>query len=467
MKYIKRRIKLIKENNVKTKSGRGATSVVVDLCVCMLLINPNFMDNLLDKGLKGRYTNNSSVFITDLKNLLFGKNRLKVGKFLEDNICIEDTQMDRVNSLFNEYSNDFDIEEDWNKLVSARNLARNIQDKIFLEEKLTEDSIKYVYWLGPNKTDEHTEDIVIETIDDKQYSVNINKKINLTKTQSFNTILNTLFGKVDSLYSEDVMLPKWDKLTREWVKLIYNNAKPNIKSHIKKFIDPERIESLTYFGYFDIKHSDKRFENLGELIPELNKNILELSDLLGEIWKQREICLENLDVITKEWDEKKIFILNSRIIEYFITNSFKKLSTSEVEVVDGYVKAKDKVKMRMAKLILNIIGSEEKDIYYFTSGGNSFYKIPSRNLFRENYDSFDIYYDCHTELTPNEDEELNDSNFKIKLKLNNEDLLSISLQTKFSGLEMSGKLSSKYKIEFVSDFNYQIFKLETKSNEIS
>jgi hypothetical protein len=123
--------------------------------------------------------------------------------------------------------------------------------------------------------------------------------------------------------------------------------------------------------------------------------------------------------------------------------------------------------MRMAKLILNIIGSEEKDIYYFTSGGNSFYKIPSRNLFRENYDSFDIYYDCHTELTPNEDEELNDSNFKIKLKLNNEDLLSISLQTKFSGLEMSGKLSSKYKIEFVSDFNYQIFKLETKSNEIS
>jgi hypothetical protein len=271
----------------------------------MLLINPNFMDNLLDKGLKGRYTNNSSVFITDLKNLLFGKNRLKVGKFLEDNICIEDTQMDRVNSLFNEYSNDFDIEEDWNKLVSARNLARNIQDKIFLEEKLTEDSIKYVYWLGPNKTDEHTEDIVIETIDDKQYSVNINKKINLTKTQSFNTILNTLFGKVDSLYSEDVMLPKWDKLTREWVKLIYNNAKPNIKSHIKKFIDPERIESLTYFGYFDIKHSDKRFENLGELIPELNKNILELSDLLGEIWKQREICLENLDVITKEWDEKK------------------------------------------------------------------------------------------------------------------------------------------------------------------
>jgi hypothetical protein len=33
----------------------------------MLLINNDFLSNILDKGIRGRYNENSQVFITDLK----------------------------------------------------------------------------------------------------------------------------------------------------------------------------------------------------------------------------------------------------------------------------------------------------------------------------------------------------------------------------------------------------------------
>ena len=254
------------------------------------------------------------------------------------------------------------------------------------------------------------------------------------------------------------MLPKWDKLVREWVKLVYTNSKPNIKAQIKKFIDPERIESLTYFGYFDIKHSNPNVAILGEFIPELNENILNFSDLMSEIWKQKEKCLDNLSEVDNEWNEKKIFILNSRIIEYYITSEFKKITQDKAAADEnGFIKSTDKVKMRIAKLILDTIGSQEKDVYYFTTSGDTFYRIPERDFFRKNYDDLTILYDCHTELTPSkEDEELNNSNFKIKLMLDENQLLLIDLETKFSGGEMSGRFSSKYKIEFAADFNYQI-----------
>lgn len=454
MKYIKPR-NLITEDT-QEKTNKGSTSIIFDLCVCMLLINPNFLDKLLDVGLKARYSEDSSIFLNDLKNLLFAKNRLKVGKFVEDR-CVEDPEMNRINSLFNQYSNDFNIEQDWNKLIKARNLARNIQDKLLIDEKLTSEMVTAVYWIGPNKTDDHNEDMVVEIATGKQFSININKKINLTKTQSFNTVLSILFNKSDNLFSDD-MLPKWDKLVREWVKLVYTNSKPNIKAQIKKFIDPERIESLTYFGYFDIKHSNPNVAILGEFIPELNENILNFSDLMSEIWKQKEKCLDNLSEVDNEWNEKKIFILNSRIIEYYITSEFKKITQDKAAADEnGFIKSTDKVKMRIAKLILDTIGSQEKDVYYFTTSGDTFYRIPERDFFRKNYDDLTILYDCHTELTPSkEDEELNNSNFKIKLMLDENQLLLIDLETKFSGGEMSGRFSSKYKIEFAADFNYQI-----------
>ena len=74
------------------------TNIVQEICVSMLLLNHSFLDNILDKGIKLRYMENSSVFLTDLKNLLLAKNRLKLGKFL-DNKCVEDDEISKVNGF--------------------------------------------------------------------------------------------------------------------------------------------------------------------------------------------------------------------------------------------------------------------------------------------------------------------------------------------------------------------------------
>jgi hypothetical protein len=54
----------------------------------------------------------------------------------------------------------------------------------------------------------------------------------------------------------------------------YTKMQIRIYKHIEKFIDPKRIETIGYFDYFDIRHSDPRFKHLGEFIKDFNKNIL-------------------------------------------------------------------------------------------------------------------------------------------------------------------------------------------------
>ena len=93
MKWLKR-YELFKESNKYSNKG-----LITEMCVSMLLINNNFLDSILDKGLKARYSENSQIFLTDLKNLLITKNRLKLGIFTE-NRCVEDDDMSKINTLF-------------------------------------------------------------------------------------------------------------------------------------------------------------------------------------------------------------------------------------------------------------------------------------------------------------------------------------------------------------------------------
>jgi hypothetical protein len=67
MKWL-RNFELFKES--KTYSDK---SLITEICVSMLLINNDFLSNILDKGIRGRYNENSQVFITDLKSLLLAK----------------------------------------------------------------------------------------------------------------------------------------------------------------------------------------------------------------------------------------------------------------------------------------------------------------------------------------------------------------------------------------------------------
>ena len=456
MKWL-RNFEIFKES--KTYSNKN---LITEICVSMVLINNEFLDNVLDRGLKARYSENSSIFLTDLKNLLLAKNRLQLGKF-EGEKCIEDDETSKINGLFDEV--EFDIEKDWNILVNARITARNIIDKLIPDEKLTTDDIKTIFWLGPNQDDDHQENIIIELNSGKQYSFFLNKNLSSQKTASFNTFADDLIGPDLDLLFKQEYLPKWDKLTQEWVRILYENANKNIQLHIEKFIDPKRIESLGYFEYFDLRHSDHKYKHLGEFIKDFNKNILKFPDLMSEIWKNRDNCFMDPERVYEEWMETKIVILNSKILENLFTTSLKSNFADDIKKLDdGFKQAEGAVKMKLFKTLVEKMGCTERPVYYLGSNGNIFNYLPERDFFRKNYDDLTIKFDYHVNFTVSEEEESNDFKIKMKLELDGSKLLDMTIVIKFSS-EMSGKLSAKYKFDLSSNFNYIIATKKTEGLE--
>lgn len=450
----------MKINNYKlfleSKKEFSQKNTVQEICTCMILLNNEFLDNILDRGLKARYSENSQIFITDLKNLLLAKNRLNLGKFTEEK-CVVDDDLSKVNSVFD--SLEFDIEKDWDDLVNARVTARNIIDKLLPDQKLESSLIRDIYWIGPNKDSDHSEDIVIELTDGKQYGFCLNKNLSNQKSASFNLFADDFIGAdIDRLYKEEY-LSKWNKLTQQWIRIIYENSNKNIQLHIEKFIDPKRIDDIGYFEYFDIKHKDPRFKFLGELIKEFDKNILKFSDLMNEIWKNRESCFMDVTRVYKEWMETKIVILNSKILENLFTTSLKSKHQSDVVKVEGPWKlANGTPKMKLFKTLVEKMGCLERPIYFLGRKGDDFNLVPERNFFRKFYDDLDIKFDYHVNFTVSEEEENNDFKIKIKLELDSQTLIDMFITVKFSGGEMSGKLSAKYKFDLADNFNYLISK---------
>jgi hypothetical protein len=451
MKWLKN-YEYFKES--KTYSSK---QLISEICVSMILINNQFLDNILDRGLKARYSENSSVFLTDLKNLLLAKNRLHLGRFADDGRCYSDDELSKVNNIFDNI--EFDIEKDWNLLNNARITARNIIDKLLPDEKLESSKIKNIYWLGPNKTDEYNEDIVIETLDDRQFSFYLNKNLAAQKSASFNTFAEDLIGAdLEKMFSEDY-LTRWDKLTQQWVTIIYENSNKEIQRHIEKFIDPKRIDAINYFDYFDIKHTDLRFRHLGEFFKEFDKNILKFSDLMTEIWKNRDNCFMDPIRVYKEWMETKIVLLNSKILENLLTTSLKSNHKENItKLEDGFKLAGGNIKMKLIKTLVEKIGCLERPIYFLGNNGNSFNMVPSREFFRKHFDDINIKFDYHVDFKVSDEEENNDFTIKLNMEMDNQKLVDMSVIVKFSGGEMSGKLSAKYKFELSPNFNYIISK---------
>ncbi len=455
MKWL-RDYRLFKESKQEKISYKN---LIEEICTSMVLLNNEFLDNLLDRGLKARYSESSEIFVTDLKNLLLAKNRLNLGKFDGDK-CVEDNELSKVNSSFD--SIEFNIEKDWDKLVNARTTARNIIDKLLPDQKLESDLIKDIFWLGPNKDEDHKEDIVIELTDGRQFSLYLNKNLSTQKTASFNLFADDLIGAdIDRLYKEEY-LPKWDKLTQQWIKTIYENSTKNIQQHIEKFIDPKRIDDIGYFEYYDIRHKDPRFKYLGEFIKEFDKNILKFSDLMNEIWKKKDNCFLDSERVYKEWTETKIVILNSKILENLLTSSLKSNHTDDIKKLDDEWKlAGGTVKMKLFKTLVEKMGCLERPIYFLGQNGNVFNLVPSRDFFRKHYDDLSIKFDYHVNFKVSEEEDNNDFRIKIKLELDNQTLIDMYILVKFSGGEMSGKLSSKYKFDIADNFNYLISKKQS------
>lgn len=431
------------------------TNIVQELCVAMTLFNNSFLDNLLDRGLKHRYTENTSVFLTDLKNLLLARNRLRLGRF-SGGKCVEDEDAgSKVNELFDSVR--FDIERDWSKLVAARNTARSIADKLLPEGKVAEDMVVAVYWVGPNKDADNREDLVLELTDGRQYSFHLNKNLGASRSASFNAFASDMVGDdADRLMSEEYM-PKWDKLAQQWVKTMYEMSSKGMQAHIEKFIDPDRIDSLTWFGYFELKHRDPRFRHLGEYIKEVDENVLYLSDLLAGMWDNREACFFNPKSVYRKWMETKVFILNSRILEHFLTSSLTRSSLSDIrKLPSGYKMALGRVKMKLVKTLVEKLGCGERAVYYVSGGGTKFVQVPPRQFFRENYKDIKVKFDYHVGLSVEQVEEDNDFTMDVKMYLDRRLLLGFKMSVRFTGGEMSERLTAKYKVDLPDDFNYKV-----------
>jgi hypothetical protein len=454
MKWLKK-YQIFKES--KQESIYNNKNLIQEICISMVLLNNQFLDNILDRGLKSRYSENSGVFLTDLKNLLLSKNRLHLGYFNEDGKCVADNELSKVNNLFTNI--EFTIEQDWEKLVNSRITARNIIDKLLPDEKLTSELISAIYWLGPNKTKENSEDIVIELNNGKQFSFFLNKNLSSQKSSSFNTFADELIGEnLDKLYNEDYM-KRWDKLTMEWVRIVYENTNKNIQAHIEKFIDPKRIDALGYYEYFDLKHRDPRYKHLGEYIREFEKNILKFSDLMNEIWKNKEMCFTDKDKVFTEWMETKVVILNSKILENLLTTSLKDSNSEEIKKLeDGLKLATGTVKMKFFKTIVDKMGCLERSVYFLGNNGNNFIHVPARDFFRKFYNDMDLKFDYHVKFTVSEEEEINDFKIKVILELDSEVIIEMFIIIKPTGGELSNKLTAKYKFELSDSFNYLINK---------
>ena len=118
--------------------------------------------------------------------------------------------------------------------------------------------------------------------------------------------------------------------------------------------------------------------------------------------------------------------------------------------------------MKLFKTMVEKMGCLERPIYYLGNKGDQFNLVPSREFFRKNYDELNLKFDYHVNFELNEDEDSNDFNMKIKLELDDSSLIDMFIIVKFSGGEMSGKLTSKYKFELSPKFNYLISKRESE-----
>jgi hypothetical protein len=447
MQWIKK-YSLFKES-VNTKSSNDT---IIELCIGMLLINNSFLDNLLDKNLKARYTENNEVFVNDIKMLLMGNNRLKVGVLGEDGKFTEDTEVSKILPFFNDLT--FDINKKWNSLIDARNTSRNIIDKLLPNDKLTPEMIKNLYWIAPNKNDNVTEDLVIETENGNQYSLYLNSNLTNSKSIAFNTFTETIIDNTEfnaELYNEE-NIQKWNKLTQEWVRLVYDYGTNETKAMVEKFLDGDRIYSVGYYDYFKITIKNDSYKILGEFFPLLNKNIKDFDVLINEIYKNIDKCIKEPSAFMLEWNDIKNTILFSKLLEHTIDTYFTKLNndTPLERLNNNYYVASNTVKMNMMKFIVEQLNSSERESYYLSNNGNVFLNIPKRDFFRKNYDDFDISCYFHKSLiNTTEDSTMP---FNIKLKYKGKKLLSLNSSINFTK-EISSRLTCKFKLNVSEDFN--------------
>lgn len=459
LKHIIQYDTYIRENNENVNSdeknySKVAKTLIKEVVTSLVLLNNEFLDDLLDKHITTRYVGNSNMFLTDIKNLLIEKNRLCLGK-ITDGVCTEDTEVSKLNRVFSYVV--FDMQNDWNVLIDSRIMARNIIDKLYTDKKLSSADIKKIYWIGVNKMTDDDCDIVIEMTDGQQHFMYLNKNLSVQKTTSFTTFAESLMNiQIDNLYQGEY-LNIWDDLTRNWVRILYTNARKEVQVLIEKFVDYNRLNDITYTNYYDITIKDEKYQYLGEYFAIFDKNYKSLSKLLSDVWKNRERCFDNPLDVYNEWEKTKIMLLNSKILEKLLTQSLGSTYADDVKKVDSkWKEATGKIKMKFIKTVVDKMGCTEHNTYYLSSNGNSFVVCPSKEFFRQNYENIGIKFDYHVNLTVNDDDSKNDFTIDVEMGFKNYLFLRLFVIVGFGGGEMSGSLKAKYKFELPEQFNYMM-----------
>ena len=166
-----------------------------------------------------------------------------------------------------------------------------------------------------------------------------------------------------------------------------------------------------------------------------------------------------------EWTKSKIFILNSKILEHLLTESLSNNSIDEIKKLDdGFKLASGTIKMKLIKTIVEKLGCLERPVYYLGNKGTTFHQVPSRLFFREYYNDMNIKFDYHVKMLVDDVEENNDFNIRMSLDLDGDTLINCDISVKFSGGDISSKLTAKYKFEPVDNFNLLV---SNKMNGVS
>lgn len=445
MKYIKNRY-------IMLESKSYTNDVINDICIGMSIVNPDFLSPILDKGLISRYTQNNTIFLNDLKTILFKNTKLKVGKLSDGKIILDD-DVSIANRIFN--MNSFNIEKDWNMLIGARNIARNIYDKLLFDSKLTPEMIKFVYWVTPNKENyDFKHDITIELEDGRQFNIILNRTMNMSGVIGFSNMISVLLEDDYKKIYSDVYSEKWDKLTQEWVRLSYDNANPAFRTHIERFVSSDRIGSITYENFYKIVIADANKKILGQEVYELDNNYTHLYELLADMYKNK-VGYKDYNNFRKEWSQIKKVTLNSNIIEDLLYNQFELLDTEEQENGENEkIKANGKLKLNFIKLFANILKCDtDVNQLYFSKTSHT--NIPSRKHLKDIYNQLDCMYKIHNAVS--DDVELKDD-FTIEFDIYMNSEIVCSAKTFIGFIKEMDKLSVKYKIDLSSDFNYKMNK---------
>jgi len=380
------------ETIIVSNSKRAMFEILTGICI----LNPDFLTGILEGGYKQRYTMDTKSFMIDVKNIILNNNtKFKIGLWNKaEEKWEKDEEISKIHYVFNDET-EFDVEKNWNVLVKADKLAGSIRKALDIDDS----NLKNVYWTGLDVFSLSCENVVVET-KDEQLQICIKNIFGTTFTKTADDVLSDLFEKDIDLYSEEYE-KQWNILTNKWLNLVFDHSKLDFQKYILEWLHTSHIDQYTYDEYMKLKHPGKQNQKLGKHIPEFNKNIKFLRDLLKKIYKNREETMENVQSFDEKWNEAKDEFLNSRILEHLFIEQLKSMGNDGLYyMIDGvrYKTSTGEFKNNIIQFLLDrILCTAGKEIYFFSDNAKNWTFIPSSKVLLED-ENVQALYRYHSEL---------------------------------------------------------------------